>query len=90
MFGSKAKRIKELIESNAAYYKCWRDSNDDRNTAIQERVVAQTQVTNLTAQLATYEEANQASNEDNRDLRIRLELLQDVLKQLRIPIRLKK
>jgi hypothetical protein len=83
MFGKKAKKIKELKAYSDAYYKNWRD-------AYRDSAAAQTQVDNLKVQLADANSVRVALHENNRDLQIRLELLQDVLKQLNIPVKLKK
>jgi hypothetical protein len=83
MFGKKAKKIKELKAYSDELYKNWRE-------AYRDSAAAQIQVANLKAQLQHSEELNQVLSEENRDRFIRLELLQDVLKQLNIPVKLKK
>ena len=90
MFGKKAKLIKNLgerVDELFAQRTEWRDRAVKAERELAARLDA---IGNLEAQLQFSEEETQKLHEENRDLEIRLELLQSVLKQLNIPVKLKK
>ena len=90
MFGTKDKVIKNLgerIDNLFAQRTEWRDRAVKAERDLTARLDA---IGNLKLQLEGAKNENQKLNEENRDLQIRLELLQSVLKQLNIPVKLKK
>jgi hypothetical protein len=90
MFGRKSKAIKALNESVIHLKKIYVEELDAKCVAQNHCAVENTRANNLDAQLQYSVEENQKLNEFNFQLETRNELLQQVLKQLSIPVKLPK
>jgi hypothetical protein len=90
MFGRKAKEIKRMKVANEALSKGW-DVYYNRALVAERALIARRDsIGNLEAQLDDQKFVNAALSTESRELAFKLDLLQSVLKQLNIPVKLKK
>jgi hypothetical protein len=90
MFGRKAKEIKRMKVANEALSKSWDVYYNRALVAERDLIARLDSIGNLEAQLDDQKFVNAALSTESRELAFKLDLLQSVLKQLNIPVKLKK